>query len=458
MKVFHLLLSELMEQGYKVWIVGGFIRDFLLGNHPKDVDFATNAHPEQIRAVVNKLGLVEVADHVAFQHGIFKVHIPGTKDIFDIATLRKDIEIIGTRQARIEYTNSIEEDLARRDFTINAMAVEYPPTNPLKIIDPFGGQEDLKNKLIRFVGDPDKRIKEDPLRMIRAARIHGVINGDKIIGIEFIKSNAQSIHSISRERIRDEISKSLKTEFPSIFWRNLKNTNLLEYIMPDLAKGIGCTQNEYHTEDVFDHLLRCLDESVAITNDPTIRLAALFHDIAKPHTKAIGTDGNITFHKHETVGANIVYEWMLRYKFPKKEAIKVSKLVRHHQWYFKEDTSDITLRRWLRDIGKDIWKDLITLRMIDRAGNLKKQGFPLVTKEMQTLIDRVENILANNPVLFIEDLVINGDDIKKHLDIKPGPIYKEIMNNVLGLVIDNPTKNNREYLIQYIKRIYGAKS
>lgn len=441
MKVFNLLLSELVDRGYNCFVVGGWIRDFLIGKSPKDIDFVTSAKPEEIMNVCEELNLHWKKP--SLESGTIKVLIPGTKDIFDIRTMRKSFGV---------FTDNIVEDLKDRDFAINAMAVRYPPTSPLEVIDPFEGQEDIKSKVIQFIGHPDERIKEDPMRMLRMLRFSCIDYGWCPVDIEYLAKNKDLIKTIPREKIRDEIIRSLNTDYPGTFWTYLQVTGLLEIIFPDLARGAGCKQNQFHSEDVLEHLIRCLNASVQFTDNPMLRLAILLHDIAKPHTKEVVED-RVTFHKHEVVGSSIVYNWMRQMKFGQKDCIYVSKLVRFHQFYFDEKTTDKAIRHWLRDTGKDIWRDLLILRMADRMGNLKKANLPVVTKEMWELETRIENLLANNPILFLEDLAINGNDLKE-LDIKPGPRYKEILSTSLAWVMDNPEKNNKKDLLSYIKRIF----
>ena len=204
---------------------------------------------------------------------------------------------------------------------------------------------------------------------------------------------------------------------------------------------------------VFDHLLRCLDASVNLTNNNLLRLATLCHDIAKPHTRSVDSDGRVHFYKHEVVGATVVYQWMRDLRFPKKDIEYVTKLVRHHQWRFEDNSKDKTIRKWLQAVGKDVWRDLITLRCADRKGNLKKAHLPMITKKMQELVDRAESILeAGNPI-FKDDLAINGHHLKE-LGITPGKIYQDIFTACLALVINEPNRNTREDLEAFVRKNY----
>ncbi len=243
--------------------------------------------------------------------------------------------------------------------------------------------------------------------------------------------------------------KALIGQNPEFFLRAEMASNNLEFF-PDLARGVDCKQNEHHNFDtVFDHLLRCLTYSVKLTENPYLRLAVLCHDIAKPHTKSVDKQGKVHFHKHDIVGATIVYKWMKGLQFQHDKIIYVTKLVRHHQWRFQPDTKDKTIIRWLSTVGRD-WYDLITLRIADRKGNLKKQHLPEITKEMQVLIDRANNLINQNLVIFEEDLAIQPYDL--HLMRIPRSYHKQLMGNMRDIVSSKPEKNNREELTAYVKR------
>lgn len=442
-------------QGNSVFAVGGALRDHIMGKIPKDIDLATNALPLAVKTSLQIEGYTVIPDTVAFQHGIVRVVDKDTGDLIDIATLRRDVSCDG-RHAEVEFTEDILDDLARRDLTINAMAAHLSPDGEVKeLIDPWGGQHDIQEKKIVFVGKAESRISEDALRMVRACRFTA-LDEDWILPEVTYKAILNHVHevtSVSKERIRDEVLKALAYDRPGNFFRALASTGLLDIVFPDLAKGIGCGQNEYHAEPVFDHLCRCCDVSVGLTDNVLLRLAALTHDVAKPHTRSVDPSGSVHFYKHEIVGATVMYEWMKEYKFPNKDIEYVTKLVRHHQWRFEDNTKDKTIRRWLQDVGKDIWQDLITLRMADRKGNLKKAHKPMVTQKMKELIERAQAIIdAGNPI-FKEDLAINGHDLEA-LGIPPGKEYKDIFRELLGLVINEPEKNTKEALTAFVQKHY----
>lgn len=441
-----------------IWLVGGAVRDLVIGVTPKDLDFCTVYSPSDARNIFRDAGFIVIPDEKAFDHGINRIVDKESGKIIDIATLRKDVSCDG-RHAKIEFTQDILEDLARRDFTINAMAAAVDPDTGLigSIMDPFGGQDDIANKEIRFVGDPQKRIDEDYLRMVRACRFTCLGDDWQCLGKLSILKNAKRVKMVSKERIRDELMKSLTYAKPSMFIKELHETGLLEYIFPTMNRAFECEQNVHHDYDlVSSHILRCLDASVELTDNVLLRLAALLHDIGKVDTKEVKPDGSVTFYKHEVVGANIATEWMTTYRFSNKEIAYVSKMIRYHQWRFEDDTKLKTIRKWLNDVGKSDWRDLITLRMADRKGNKHKQalGKSMMTSKMQELVSTVENLLHSKVPIFIEDLAIDGDDIKE-AGVEPGPIYKEIFSNLMGIVFNDPKKNTKDWLGSYIRRNYG---
>lgn len=446
------LVESLRTKKFKIWIVGGAVRDSLLGLKPKDLDFAHNASAEFVATTARELGLTVADDKTALEHGIVRIADSETKSLIDFARLRKDDDCDG-RHAKVTFTDDIEADLARRDLTINAMAIEVFPDGTCEGLSQYGcAEEDIKDKSLAFVGNMHDRIREDYLRLMRICRFAALGDGWEIAHpITEMKKHAIEIGRVSKERIRDELVKGLMYPRPSRMFRAMHAIGLLDIVFPDLARGVGVTQNIHHAEPVFDHLLRCLDSSVAFTDNPMLRLSVLCHDIAKPHTKKM-VNGDATFYRHEVVGASVTYEWMRLHKFPRKDCEYVSKMVRHHQWRFEEDTSDKTIRHWLQEVGPE-WRDLITLRMADRAGNLKKEGRPLVTQKMKELIARVEAMILAKIPLFKEDLALNGDDLIT-MGIKPGPLFKDIFSNILGIVVADPGKNTKEWLTQYVKKNY----
>lgn len=443
----------------KIWVVGGAVRDALMDKVPKDIDFATDLTPTSVEHLVVRFGFCCIPDQKAKDHGIIRVVDKDTGEFIDIATLRRDTDCDG-RYAKVEFTQDLKEDLSRRDLTINAMAAVIDTDGYiLQVFDYFDGTKDVEEKRVKFVGNPCHRIKEDALRMIRACRFLALGDDWKLETSDFWaihdmnKYNPELFDGISKERIRDEFIKALKYDKPSNFIRCLHDSKLLLRICRPLADAWGVEQNEYHDEEVFTHLLAALDAMCELSPSHLLRLAALTHDIGKPPTRSVADDGKVHFFRHEVEGASIIYNWMREYKFSTKQTEYVSKLVRHHQWRFEANSKDKTIRKWLQKVGPDCWRDLITLRMADRKGNFAKKHKPMMTSHMHDLVQKVEKILEAGDAIFREDLAIDGNDIKE-CGVPPGPVYKEIFANMLGIVIQDPERNTKDWLTNYIKKNY----
>lgn len=441
-----------------IWVVGGACRDLLLNKKPKDVDLVTNLPHETVKLIVEGEGLKVIPDETALSHGIVRVVDQDTGEPIDVASTRRDVWCDG-RHAKVEYTPHLREDLARRDLTINAIAMKIHPNGEVDgtVFDHHNGQMHLHTGLICFVGDPGQRIREDALRMVRACRFMALSEKMNMAEPErrAIRENAARITEVSKERIRDEVLKALSYDCPSKFFRSLYDCGLLGFVIPDLLLAVGVEQNEFHAETVFEHLMYAVDASVDLTSNALLRLACLMHDIGKPVTRSTDTNNRVHFYKHEIEGARLVRDWMRDLRFSKKEVEYVTKLVRHHQWRFETNSKGKTIRRWLQQVGPE-WKDLITLRAADRKGNMAKQHLPVITRKMRELMDRAQDIIDSGNPLFKEDLAINGHDIQA-LGVKPGSVYKTIFSNMLGIVVTDPSKNTREWLSAYVKRNFVDK-
>jgi tRNA nucleotidyltransferase/poly(A) polymerase len=465
------VIKAICKANGNVWVVGGAVRDTILGDTPKDIDLASDLPLDELETALRTVsGLAP--DGRGREHGVLRVIDPKNKELVDVAILRKDCETDG-RHATIEPTDSIVADLARRDLTINAMAVSVDSAgNQRELCDPFDGRKHLASKTIELVGKPGARIKEDYLRMLRVARFATKLGPGCSIGTSTVNAcvhHAKQIKTVSNERVREEIMKALSYDNAGWMFRYMQKLGLLKHVMPDLHRGVGCKQNKYHVDDVFEHLCHCVDQSILTDEErtelygdedkkqftPLLKLAVLFHDIAKPHTKKI-IKGSPTFHNHEVVGATVAYKWMKQYKFSNDEVKYVVKLVRGHQWRFMEDSNEKTYRKWLQKTGKNDWRDLICLRIADRKGNRAKTGRPGMTRHMKDLVNKCNGIISSGQPIFREDLAVDGRDLKS-LGVKPGPMYKEIFSNILGIVISDPSKNTKEWLSDYIKRNYTSK-
>jgi putative nucleotidyltransferase with HDIG domain len=448
------LLRTRFEHGL-VYATGGCIRDMLMGREPKDIDLATSILPPFI------LGL-DGAKHddctvhalpIGLEHGtvVLIVSDEAGSERVEVTTLRRDLKCDG-RHAEVEFTTDIYLDLERRDFTINAMALDL--TNPKAgLIDPFGGQDDLKNHTIRAVGDPELRFKEDYLRMVRACRFAGYGEGFTIepqtwaaIG----KYNSKLLDHVARERIREELIKMMKTPKPSKCINALRNTGLLQFVVPPVHNCVGVEQNRFHAETVYEHITAVCDHLPA--NRPLLRLVGLLHDVGKPITKE-GEGDSCSFHNHEIKGARIAYNFMRDYlKFSNEECEYVSLMVRHHMYHFDLNSKKKTIKRWLRKV-KGLQDDLFILRMADRAGNKAKVGRPLVTTYMEDLQKKCQEIIEWKEPMSIADLNISGRDLIE-MGYTPGPQFGVVLRALLERVLDEPALNEAEKLKELAEELF----
>jgi tRNA nucleotidyltransferase (CCA-adding enzyme) len=430
------ILHTLEEAGFEAFIVGGSVRDLVLGNKtPVDWDITTNALPEQIQELFpdsvyeNTFGTVGV-----------KYRKPDESvEIIEVTTYRKESQYTDNRHPeQVEFVSELSQDLARRDFTVNALAMNRQG----EIQDFFGGLDDLKAKIIRTVGDPQDRFNEDALRLMRAVRF--AIQLDFTIEpktLQAIQNLAPNLEHIAQERIRDELTKMMQTPRAMQGYVLLKDSHLLPYIMPELLEGIGVEQNGHHIYDVWEHLLRTMQHACDMDWSFDLRMAGLLHDIAKPRTKE-GTGKTCTFHNHEIVGASMAYEILNRLHYPKKFAARISKLVRYHMFYY--DTNEVTeasIRKLIRNVGVENIKDLIKLRECDRIGSGTPKARPYRLRHFEYMTEKV----LLDPI-DLSMLKIDGNILISELNIKPGPMIGMILNVLLAEILEDPSKNNVEYL------------
>jgi poly(A) polymerase/tRNA nucleotidyltransferase (CCA-adding enzyme) len=444
------IIKKLKKEGYQAFIVGGCVRDILRGVKPTDWDIATSAKPEEIQKIFKKNFYTNRFFTVTV---ILETQDPTLKEV-EITTFRKESKYSDKRHPdEVSFAKNIEEDLSRRDFTINAMALDVKEPGELKLIDPFLGQKDLRAKIIRAVGDPDERFSEDALRMLRAIRFAASLDKKNVWEIEketfeAIKKNAKLINFISKERIRDEIVKILESPLAYEGFLLLHQSGLLKEIIPELEKGVGVTQNRHHIYTVFMHSLLSLKYAVKYGYNLNVRLAALFHDIAKPEVKK-GEGPDATFYNHDVVGAKFTRNILTRLKFPKEIVEKVSLLVRYHMFFFDpEKVSESAVRRLLRKVGKENIQELIELRIADRKGSGVPKARPYRLRYFEYLVSKV----SRDPI-SPKMLKVDGYDVMEILKIKSGPRVGLILNALLSEVLDDPKKNEREYLEKRIKEL-----
>ncbi len=432
------LLKDFEKAGFTIYIVGGPVRDLLLGRPVKDWDFTTDATPEQILQLIpagfydNKFGTVGLA-------------VDG--QVYEITTMRKEGVYEDSRHpSEVSWTKDINEDLGRRDFTVNAMAMKSSGD----IVDPYNGKKDLTDKLIRAVGDPAKRFKEDALRLIRAIRFASQLQF-KIEDETFksIKINAQLLTNISWERIRDELFKILATDYPYEGIVMLRNSGLLQYVLPEVEKSFGVVQQGPKHDRVYDigeHSLLSL--KYCTSNDPLVRLATLIHDVGKSDTMRVQSDGNVTFYGHDVVGGKIAEKIGKRLKLSNKQIEKLVRLVRWHLFTVDENQTDSAIRRFIKNIGAENIDDMMALRVGDRLGGGTQKA---ISWRMKKFRERIDQVLKKP--FSVKDLKINGQDIMEVLNTKPGPKVGETLDQLFQEVLEDSSKNNREYLLKRVKEI-----
>ncbi len=433
-------MNVFKKNGFAIYVVGGAVRDLFLKRKTKNWDFTTNAKPEKIQ---------ELFSESFYNNDYGTVSIPvkwnQEKIIFEVTPFRKESDYIDFRHPKkVTWTDSITDDLKRRDFTINAIAYDG-----ITIVDPFGGEADIKNKIIRAVGEPDKRLLEDALRLIRAVRIACEL-GFMIDNTTraSIQSNAQLITNISWERIRDELFKIIGSENPSDGILFLRNMGLLKYILPEVDDCFAIPQKSplrHHMFDVGTHLAQAL--KLCPSNDVITRFATLLHDIGKaPTFKKDAKTNLITFYNHEIVGAEMVVKIADRLRLSKKEKDKLFILVRFHMFTVSEKQTDKAIKRFIRNVGKDYLFDILDLRVADRLGS----GAKLTSWRTELFKKRLEEV--QKEPFKITDLKINGNEVMKILNLKPGPQVGKILQDIFNVVAEGKLKNERSKLVDHLRR------
>ena len=441
-------IKTLNGAGFEAYAVGGCVRDFIIGREPYDWDITTNAKPEEISELFTKSVYENDFGTVAINT---ESNDPKLK-IIEITTYRVEEKYTDKRHPdSVKFTSKLEEDLARRDFTINAIALQAPSSKlqTPKIIDPFGGQEDIKNRIIRTVGNPDERFNEDALRLMRAVRF--------AVQLEFtveektaeaIKKNSGDLVAISKERIRDEFLKIIMSTNAGIGIEMLSKFGLLKHVAPEIEEGIGVGQNKHHIYTIWEHNLRALDWAATHGYKLENRVASLLHDVGKPRTKK-GDGSDSTFYNHEVVGAKMAAKILERLKFPKKFIEKVVLLVRYHLFYYNvEEVTENSVRRLVRNVGPENMDDLLEVRIADRKGSGVPKAEPYKLRHLRAIIEKV----SHDPI-SVKMLKINGDILMKELKIKPGHKIGYLLNILLDEVLDEPKKNNLEYLLESAKKL-----
>lgn len=424
--------ARIRAAGAQVFFVGGAVRDLLLGRPVRDYDLATNLRPEQLEALFPR------THSVGAHFGTVLVVDAGL--VYEVTTFRRDgLYSDGRRPDTVEWSDSIEEDLTRRDFTVNALA--YDPFAD-RLVDPAHGGDDLAAGLIRAVGSPEVRFAEDGLRLLRAVRIAAQLEFEiEPATLRALVVSGAMLEKIAPERIREEFDKLLELERPSSGLALLHETGLLRRFLPELADCYGVPQNPHHAYDVFHHSLAAVDR--ATRDNPVVRLSALFHDLGKPETR-VQMDDTASFHGHQFNGERHADRIMRRLRYPTETRERVMHLVRHHMFHYTPDWTDGAVRRFLRTIGPENVEELFLMRAADTLGNgLRRRIAP----ELKELRRRSDDILARESALSVRDLAIGGEDLMTALGLAPGPEIGRILRELLEDVLDQPELNTRETLL-----------
>lgn len=434
------IASILYSKGFSCFLVGGAVRNQLLGLEEKDYDLATDAFPEDIMNIFNKV------IPTGIKHGTVTILFRG--ESYEITTFRVDGKYTdGRRPDSIEYTSNIYEDLKRRDFTINSIAFDLIKE---ELIDPNNGLKDLENKVIKAIGDPHKRFQEDGLRPLRACRFAAQLNFTiEENTFKAINRNISKFQSVSKERIYDELVKTMKADRPSVTFRLLNESGLLSVIAEDMVDCIGIQQRERHKYDVFEHLLQTCDNCPK--GDTTLRFAGLFHDIGKAKALKYKDDGTPTFYNHEKVSSEIAQKIMKSLKFPNKEIQRISHLIEHHMFNYQRNWTDAAVRRFISKSGLDYINDLLILQKADMASMILNPADSDIIEEFKL---RISHIIKEENAFSISDLEIDGHILIRELNIAGGPYIGVILNQLLDEVLEDPERNKTELLKERSRNIY----
>jgi tRNA nucleotidyltransferase/poly(A) polymerase len=426
------VVATLTEAGHAAYVVGGCVRDAIRGVDPQDWDVATDATPDEIQKLFKKSLYTNRFGTVIVRSGEHEVEVTTYRTEADYSDHR--------RPDQIAFTDSLHLDLSRRDFTMNAMAWR-PGKNgtPGQLVDPFGGQRDLESRLLRAVGEPDLRFREDALRMLRAVRFATLLDMriDEPTAAA-IRRNAHLASTLSGERINQEMTKILGAPRPSTAFRMLSDVGLLEVLCPELEECKKTPQDKVAAQDVFEHSLATVDATPA--GDLVLRLAGLFHDIGKPDTFA---DGH--FHQHEFVGEFKARQILRRWKFDKETVAEVTHLIRNHMFWYESHWTDSAVRRFIRTIGLDYIPALFALRRADNIGSGARSPRMYA---LEALWQRVQEQIAAANAFSPRDLKIDGNDVMRELGIPPGPEVGRILNALFERVLDEPALNTPEKLVE----------
>jgi tRNA nucleotidyltransferase (CCA-adding enzyme) len=439
------ICKELRNSGERAWVVGGCVRDTLRGEQVNDWDVATTALPEKVQQTFRRV------IPTGIDHGTVTVLWKG--EAYEVTTLRGEGAYTdGRRPDSVVFVEDIDRDLARRDFTVNAIA--YDPVDG-HVADPFGGLDDMQAKVLRAVGEPIERFQEDGLRILRGARFVATLDFELEEATEAAFRGAlDTFRKVSPERVRDEWMKAMKAATPSRAFEVMRRTGILEVTCPELLEQVGCEQNQWHAYDVWGHTMRVLDESVG---SPVERVAALLHDVAKPRTRAMSDKTNDwTFYHHETVGADMAERWLRDYRFSNHERDLVVGLIRHHLICYTSEWTDAAVRRFIKRVGTDTVDPLLRLGEADALG--KGRDVEQELEHLKELRGRIDKAIEEGSALSTQDLAVGGNDVIAHLDGGAGPAVGQILRELLDRVLEDPSLNTRDKLMPLVEELAAKQS
>jgi len=457
----YLVQKALHDAGFEAYLVGGCVRDTIMERPLKDWDVATNAKPSEVQTLFpdhfceNDFGTVGVKMQKDADGSVGDGNDTSEKMVVEVTTYRTEFGYSDSRRPdRVEFVATLEEDLRRRDFTMNAIGVKIIAISQesseeskqiiceAEITDPFFGSQDIHNKIIRAVGNPEERFEEDALRLMRAVRFFAELGFSiETETLDAIRNASSRIAHIAHERVRAEFERILMSDHPSEGIQMLQKTGLLHFIIPELEEGIGMTQNLHHTYTVWEHNLKALE--TCPSKKLEVRLAALLHDVAKPRTKR-GEGKYATFYNHDHVGGRMTGAILRRMRFPQSVVEKAALLVDQHLFYYNVDeVTEAAVRRVIARVGLENIQDLIDVRIGDRLGSGVPKAKPYRLRHFEYMVEKV----SKDPI-SVKQLKINGNDIMRNLSLPPGPKIGTILEVLLGEVIEDSSKNTKVFLMQ----------
>ena len=438
--------------GFQCWLVGGAVRDLFMRRRGGDYDVATDAHPAQVRALYRQ------AIPTGLQHGTVTVPFAGQR--IEVTTFRTESAYRdGRRPEQVRFAASIEDDLSRRDFTINGIAMEVPGG---RVVDPFDGRGDLERKLIRAIGDPGERFAEDGLRPLRACRFAAQLGfAVDAPTRDAVRPSLGTVRRVAAERIRGEIEAILLAPRPSTGLRLMHETGLLELLLPELQRCVGVEQRQPPGRppgapelDVFIHSLAACDASEP---DLELRWAGLLHDVGKAVILVRGAGGALSFHHHERESARMAQEILDRLRAPHALRDNVVHLVAHHMFHYDDHWSDAAVRRFVARVGRDRIDKLLALRRADQRGRYGALHDPRPSPRLTALARRVSAVMERREAVTVRDLAVTGTDLLAHLELAPGPVIGILLRQLLEAVLDDPALNRREALLTIAANFYRTR-